>query len=59
MCMGGTPDVPTVPERQAAQEPKLNVRDRMKDRDARRRGYAATMFAPAAGPAAVSNVTGV
>ncbi len=59
MCMGGTPDVPSVPERQAAQEPKLNVRDRLKDRDRRRRGYAATMFAANAGTAPVSNVTGV
>lgn len=59
MCVGGTPDVPTVPERQAAQEPKLNIRDRLKDRDRRRKGYAATMFAPVSGPAATSNVTGV
>lgn len=58
MCSPKAPDVPTAPERQQAQEPKLNVRDRLRDRDRRRRGYAATMFAPA-GPAAVSNVTGI
>ncbi len=59
MCAPSAPDVPSPPERQASQEPKLNVRDRLKDRDRRRRGYAATMFAPAAGPVAVSNVTGI
>lgn len=59
MCIGGTPDVPKVPERQPAQEPKLNLRDRLSDRDRRRRGYLATMFAPAAGAAATTNITGV
>lgn len=59
MCTG-TPDVPTVPERQAASQPKVAVSTRMSDRDARRRGYAATMFAPQAGAgAATTNVLGV
>jgi hypothetical protein len=53
-----TPDPPTIPERQAAQEPKINIRERLRDRDRRRRGYAAAMLAAPA-PMATSNVTGV
>ena len=58
MCMG-TPDVPTVPERQAARAPNGDAGMRMSDRDKRRRGYAAAMIAPAAGAAATTNVLGV
>lgn len=59
MCIGGTPDIPTVPERQAGKEPKLDLRDRMSDRDRRRRGYAATLIAADRSAATTSNVTGV
>lgn len=59
MCLS-SPEVPKVPERQPVQEPKMNVRDRMSDRDRRRRGFLATMYAPAnAGAAATTNITGV
>lgn len=58
MCTG-TPDVPTVPERQAAMAPKMAVGARQSDRDARRRGYAATMFTPGAGSASTTNILGV
>lgn len=59
MCIGGTPDVPTVPERQAARQPMTDVRDRLSDKDRRRRGFAATMFANTTGAPATTNVTGV
>lgn len=58
MCTG-TPDVPSIPERQAAGQPKIAVGARQSDRDARRRGFAATMFAPAAGAAPTTNILGV
>jgi hypothetical protein len=61
MCFGGTPDVPSVPERQAAKQPSTDVGTVLKDRDSRRRGFAATMLAASnAGPAATTNsITGV
>lgn len=61
MCIGAPdmPDPPVVPERQSPKEPKGLVRDQLKDRDRRRRGYAAMMFAPASGAASTTNVTGV
>lgn len=61
MCIGSpkVPDPPVVPERQAAKQPSTDVRSQLSDRDRRRRGYAATMFAPNAGAPATSNVTGV
>lgn len=59
MCVGGTPDVPAAPERQAARNPGGDPRMRLLDRDRRRRGYAAAMIAAAGGPAATTNITGV
>ena len=61
MCVGmpDIPDPPAVPERQSPKEPKGLVRDQLKDRDRRRRGYAAMMFAGNTGAATTSNVTGV
>ena len=61
MCMGApdVPDPPVVPERQSPKEPKGNVRDQLRDKDRRRRGYAAMMFAGNTGTASTSNVTGV
>lgn len=59
MCVAGTPDVPTQPERQAAKPPTGDVRARLSDSDARRRGYAAAMMAGQAAPAATTNVLGV
>lgn len=61
MCIGApdVPEPPVVPERQAPKEPKGLVRDQLKDRDRRRRGYAAMMFAGNTGAAATTNVTGV
>lgn len=53
------PDPPVVPERQSPKEPRGNVRDQLKDRDRRRRGYAAMMFAAPGPAAATSNITGV
>lgn len=59
MC-GGTPDIPAVPERQSARNPSTDVGARMADRDKRRRGYASTMMAPSAAPAAATtNILGV
>lgn len=60
MCSMDAPDVPSVPERQQPKEPRTDPRNRLADRDRRRRGYATTMFAPTIGaPAATTNVTGV
>lgn len=57
MCTS-TPDVPTVPERQAAKLPSGDTGERAGDRERRRRGYAATMFADASAPAATTNILG-
>lgn len=59
MCVGGTPDIPSQPERQAAKPPEGDVRARLSDSDARRRGYAAAMLAGQTAPAATTNVLGV
>lgn len=61
MCIGTPdgPDAPVVPERQSPKEPHGNVRDQLKDKDRRRRGYAAMMFAGNTGAASTTNVTGV
>lgn len=62
MCVGvpKAPDVPTVPERQSPKQPTMTAKDQLTDRDRRRRGYAAMMFAPTTGAAAgTTNVTGV
>ena len=59
MCVGGTPDVPTPPERQAARQPGGDIGVRMGEKDRRRRGFMAAMIAPAAGAPITTNVTGV
>lgn len=61
MCVGAPkiPDPKPLPERQAARQPATDVGIRMSDRDKRRRGYAAAMFAPIGAPAATTNITGV
>lgn len=59
MCVGGTPDVPTQPERQAARPPSGDVRARLGDSDSRRRGYAAAMLASPTAALATTNVLGV
>lgn len=61
MCIGvpKAPDVPVVPERQSPKEPRGNVRDQLKDRDRRRRGYAAMLFSGPGPAATTSNITGV
>jgi len=59
MCVGGTPDVPTQPERQAAKPPTGDVRARLSDSDARRRGYAAAMLAGQTTAASTTNILGV
>ncbi|NIJ18467.1 hypothetical protein FHS95_000136 [Sphingomonas naasensis] len=53
------PDPAPIPERQAAKQPSTDPTLRMVDKDRRRRGYAAAMFAPNAGAATTTNVTGV
>lgn len=58
MC-GGTPDIPSVPERQSARNPATDIGARMGDRDKRRRGFAATMMAPQTGSVATTNILGV
>ena len=57
MCLS-TPKMPSVPERQAVKQPELDVSTRLSDRDRRRRGYAATMFAGSTGPASTTNTLG-
>jgi hypothetical protein len=61
MCLGAPkmPDPAPIPERQAAKQPATDPTLRMADRDRRRRGYAAAMFAPQAGAAPTTNITGV
>ena len=59
MCVGGTPDVPTQPERQAAKPPHGDVRARLSDSDARRRGYAAAMMAGQGAGPSTTNILGV
>lgn len=59
MCVGGTPDVPTQPERQAAKPPQGDVRARLSDSDARRRGFAAAMMVNQTAGPATTNVLGV
>lgn len=60
MCIS-TPDPPPLPaQRQEAKQPAGDIRTRLSDRDRRRRGYAATMFAPAVvGTPGTTNVLGV
>ena len=53
MCIGGgTPDVPSVPERQMSKAPTDPVRGRTKDDEGRRRGMLATILTSAAGATA-------
>jgi hypothetical protein len=61
MCMPSAPDPPPLPaQRQEARQPAGDIRARLSDRDRRRRGYAATMFAPSAmGAPGTTNVLGV
>lgn len=61
MClMPDPPDVPAPAERQAARQPAGDPRGRLSDRDRRRRGYAATMFAsPTIAAPGTTNITGV
>lgn len=62
MCIGAPkmPDPAPIPERQAARQPSTDPALRMADKDRRRRGYAAAMFAPTTGAtAATTNITGV
>jgi len=61
MCIGvpKAPKVPVVPERQTPKEPKGDVRGQLQDKDRRRRGYAAAMFAGNTGTASTTSVTGV
>lgn len=49
MCIGKTPDVPTVPERQQSKAPTDPIRTRARDDEARRRGMLATILTSAAG----------
>jgi hypothetical protein len=59
MCVGGTPDVPTQPERQAAKPPTGDIRARLSDSDARRRGYAAAMVSTQTSTPGTTNILGV
>jgi hypothetical protein len=67
MCIGAphisTPPAPVVPERQTPKEPRGTVRDQLTDKDRRRRGYAAMMFAGNTGlpttTGGAASVTGV
>jgi|GEM_PF-5375632 len=59
MCVGA-PDIPQIPERQAARSPAGSAGGRLGEKDMRRRGFAAAMIAPTLGaPTATTNITGV
>jgi hypothetical protein len=58
MCIGGTPDVPRTPERQAARQPNVGARDLSNDNERRRRGMLATILTSSQGalaPVATTN----
>lgn len=60
MCTGGTPDPPSIPERQTIKTPTDPARDRANDDERRRRGMMATILTSTGGlPApALSTNTG-
>ena len=49
MCVGGTPDVPSTPERQSVQQPKTDARIVSRDDERRRRGMMATILTSSQG----------
>lgn len=58
MCVGGTPDAPRTPERQAVQQPRIPARALSDDTERRRRGMLATILTSSAGaltPVATTN----
>lgn len=59
MCVGGgTPDVPSPPERQDVKQPRTDARLQIRDDERRRRGMMATILTSSAGalsPLATTN----
>lgn len=59
MCMGGTPDVPSVPERQSVKQPVTDAgaRGMANDDERRRRGMLATILTSSQGALAPVSTT--
>lgn len=57
MCTGGTPDVPSVPERQSVKQPVSEVRSQTTDDERRRRGMLATILTSPSGALAPASTT--
>ena len=57
MCTGGTPDVPSVPERQSVKQPMSDVRAQTGDDERRRRGMLATILTSSQGALAPVSTT--
>lgn len=57
MCVGGTPDVPSVPERQSVKQIMTRVRDTNRDDERRRRGMLSTILTSARGVLAPAATT--
>jgi hypothetical protein len=49
MCVGGTPDIPRTPERQAVKQPQTPARAMSQDDERRRRGMLATILTSSQG----------
>jgi len=57
MCIGGTPDVPSVPERQLAKQPQSSAADSSGDARRRRLMYAASILTTPQGATGAPNTT--
>lgn len=57
MCIGGTPSVPSIPERQAAKQPQTAAADSSGDQRRKRMMYAASILTTPQGAMGSPNTT--